>query len=110
MSVIYEEQGAEIGDKEQEMTHVVHYVMKYLLKDGEDLSEEMLNLSIPILEGVVADETSGYVARLSALHMLALIHHYRGEEELLKAAQARAQYIELKAEQEEAAEVDVAYV
>jgi len=110
MSVLYEEQGAEIGAKEQEMTNVVHYVMRYLIKNGSDLSDEMTDLAIPVLNGVVEDEGSGYVARISALHLLALIHNYRGEVELLMAAQARSQEVALKVEQEENAEVDLAYV
>ena len=110
MSVIYEEQGAEIGVKEQEMTNVVHYVMRYIIKDGNDLRKEMTDLAIPVLEGVVAEDGAGYVAKISALHLLALIHQYRGEQELLTAAQARSMEIALKVEQEETAEVDLAYV
>jgi len=110
MSVIYEEQGAEIGVKEQEMTHIVHYVMRYIIKDGNDLRVEMTDLAIPVLEGVVAEDGAGYVAKISALHLLALIHQYRGEQELLTAAQARSMEIALKVEQEETAEVDIAYV
>ena len=109
MSVIYEEQGAEIGVKEQEMTHIVHYVMRYIIKDGNDLREEMTEIAIPVLENVVKEEGAGYVAKISALHLLALIHQYRGEEELLAAAQARSMEIALKVEQEQVAEVDAIY-
>ena len=110
MSVIYEEQGAEIGVKEQEMTNIVHYVMKYIIKDGNDLRKEMTDLAIPILKQVERREDSGYVARISALHLLALIHQYRGEQDLQEAAEERQQIILLAAEQEAIAEVDVAYV
>ena len=110
MSVIYEEQGAEVGTKEQEMTNVVHYVVRYIIKDGNDLREEMTDLALPVLRGVAEDEESGYVARISALHIIALIHQHRGEEELLKAAQARSMEIALKIEQDERAEIDIAYV
>ena len=51
MSVIYEEQGAEIGAKEQEMTNVVHYVMKYIIKDGNDHCVDALRYSLsPIIK------------------------------------------------------------
>ena len=109
MSVIYEEQGAEVGSKEREMTNIVHYVMRYIIKDGNDLREEMTDLAIPVLEGVVDEQGAGYVAKISALHMLALIHEYRGEMELMKAARASSMEIALKAEQEYAAEADAIY-
>ena len=63
MSVIYEEQGAEIGVKEQEMTNIVHYVMRYIIKDGNDLRKEMTDLAIPVLDNVVEEEGAGYVAK-----------------------------------------------
>ena len=109
MSVLDIEQGAPIGDKAQEMTNMVHYVMKYLLKDGQDLSEEMTTLSIKTLDRIVVEPGAGNVAKMSALHILALIHQYRGEAELLAAAQARAEEIALQVELDIEGEVEVAY-
>lgn len=109
MSVLDIEQGAPVGDKAQEMTNMVHYVMKYLLKDGADLSEEMTALSIKTLDRIVIEPGAGPVAKMSALHILALIHQYRGETELLAAAQARAQEIAMQVEQDINGEVEVAY-
>ena len=109
MSVLDIEQGAPIGDKAQEMTNMVHYTMKYIIKDGQDLSDEMTTLAIEILTKVTQEPDAGPVAKMSAYHLLALIHNYRGEEELLKAAQARSAEIAIEVEQGRAAEVEVAY-
>jgi len=109
MSVLDIEQGAPIGDKAQEMTNMVHYVMKYLLKDGQDLSEEMTTLSIKTLDRIVVEPGAGNVAKMSALHILALIHQYRGEMEYFAAAQARSAEIAIEVEQGIQDEVEVAY-
>ena len=109
MSVLEVEQGAPIGDKAHEMTQMVHYVMKYIIKDGNDLSQEMTDLAIKILTGIVEEFNAGPVARMSAYHLLALIHQYRGEEELLAAAQARSAELELSIEQGMNGDLEVAY-
>jgi len=109
MSVLEVEQGAPIGDKQQEMTHMVHYTMKYILKDGQDLSQEMTDLAIEILTKVTQEHGAGAVAKMSAFHMLALIHQYRGEMELLAAARASSEELALKVEQDVNSEVEVAY-
>ena len=109
MSVLDVEQGAPIGDKAQAMTNMVHYTMKYIIKDGNDLSKEMTDLAIEILTKVTKEPGAGAVAMMSAYHLLALIHQYRGEEELLAAAQASSAEIALKVEQDVNGEVEVAY-
>ena len=109
MSVLEVEQGAPIGDKAQEMTNMVHYTMKYIIKDGADLSQEMTDLAIEILTKVTLEPDAGSVAKMSAYHLLALIHQYRGEEELLAAAQARSAELAIEFEQGIAAEMEVAY-
>ena len=109
MSVLEVEQGAPIGDKAQEMTNMVHYTMKYIIKDGQDLSEEMTALAIEILNRVVAEPDAGPVAKMSAYHILALIHQYRGEMEYFAAAQARSAEIAIEVEQGIQDEVEVAY-
>ena len=109
MSVLEVEQGAPIGDKAQEMTHMVHYTMKYILKDGQDLSREMTDLAVEILTKVTIEPDAGAVAKMSAYHLLSLIHQYRGEQELLEAAQARSAEIAAAVEAEAEMEVEVAY-
>ena len=109
ISVLEVEQGAPVGDKAQEMMNMVHYTMKYIIKDGQDLSQEMTDLSIEVLTKVVSEPDAGPVAKMSAYHMLALIHQYRGEMELLAAAQARSEEIAIEVEQGIANEVEVAY-
>ena len=109
MSVLEVEQGAPIGDKAQEMTHMVHYVMKYIIKDGTDLQPDMTELAIKVLTRITEEPDAGAVAKMSAFHLLALIHQYRGEQELLEAAQARSAEIAAKVEAEQEAEVEVAY-
>lgn len=109
MSVLEVEQGAPIGDKATEMNHMVHYVMKYIIKDGNDLSQEMTDLAIKVLNGIIGDFNAGPVAHMSAFHLLALIHQHRGEMELVEAAKARSLELELRIEQGLEAEVEVAY-
>lgn len=109
MSVLEVEQGAPIGDKAQEMVNMVHYTMKYIIKDGNDLSKEMTDLAVEVLNKVVVEPDAGPVAKMSAYHLLALIHQYRGEMELLEAAKARSEEIALEVEQGIADEVEVAY-
>lgn len=88
---------------------MVHYTMKYILKDGTDLSRETTDLAIEILTKVTTEPGAGPVAKMSAYHLLALIHQYRGEEELLAAAQARSAEIAMEVEHGIAQEVEVAY-
>ena len=88
---------------------MVHYTMKYILKDGADLSKEMTDLAIEILTKVTVEPGAGPVAKMSAFHLLALVHQYRGEEELLAAAQARSAEIAIEVEQGIAEEMEVAY-
>ena len=109
MSVLDVEQGAPVGDKAQEMTNMVHYTMKYILKDGQDLSEEMTTLAIEILTKVTLEPDSGPVAKMSAFHLLALVHQYRGEMEYFAAAQARSAELALEVEQNIDGEVNTAY-
>ena len=109
MSVLDVEQGAPIGDKAQEMNNMVHYTMKYILKDGADLSQEMTDLAIEILDRVVMEPDAGPIAMMSAFHLLALIHQYRGEQELQEAAYARSAQIAIEVEQGLKDEVEVAY-
>jgi hypothetical protein len=109
MTVLEVEQGAPVGDKAQEMMNMVHYTMRYILKDGADLSREMTDLAIEILDRVVVEPDAGPLALMSAYHMLAMIHQYRGEEELHEAAVARSAEIAIAVEQGIIEEVNTAY-
>lgn len=62
------------NDKYMQM---VHYTMKYIVKDGSDMTEEMIDLGMGVLSGV-AQNSSG-VPRVSALHMMSIMLAHTGQ-------------------------------
>ena len=77
MSVLEVEQGAPIGDKAQEMTNMVHYTMKYIIKDGQDLSEEMTSLAIDVLTKVTEERREcNHSYLLLKVYLFTYLHTY----------------------------------
>jgi hypothetical protein len=68
-------EGADV--EERRMMECVHYTMRYVVKDGNDMSPEMMDVAMGVLTGV-AREASG-VPKISAMHMVTLILNHRGE-------------------------------
>lgn len=85
------EQGLDLGKHEQEMMNAVHYTMKYIVKDGSDMSTEMVDLGMGVLSGV-AQNSSG-VPKVSALHMMSIMLAHTGQHGFAAA------YVQMVAEE-----------
>ena len=71
------EQGRDPARKDQDLMDAVHFTMRYLVKDGSDMSPEMCDLAIGVCSGV-AQEASG-IPRISAMHMMSIILTHQGQ-------------------------------
>jgi len=85
------EMGNDPAKKDQEMMNAVHYTMKYVVKDGNDMSEEMCDIAIGVCSGV-ARESYG-VPKISAMHMMSIILTHQGQHAFAR------EYIRMVAEE-----------
>jgi hypothetical protein len=73
MTQIYEETGAEVSVDEQDRQQMlaIHYTMKYIVKDGQDLSPEMTDLARGVAAGITG--VSSGVTKAAAATMVSLV-------------------------------------
>ena len=71
------EMGRDVAHREKEMMEAVHFTMRYIVKDGSDMSPEMLDIAMGVCSGV-AQEASG-IPKISAMQMMSIILDHRGE-------------------------------
>ena len=67
----------EQSNSEQETMNMINYTMRYLVKNGEDMSPEMVDLSTAVCSGIV--QNSYGVPKISALHMMSIMLTHNGE-------------------------------
>ena len=65
------------SQSEQETMNMINYTMRYLVKNGEDMSPEMIDLSTAVCSGIV--QQSYGVPKISALHMMSIMLTHTGE-------------------------------
>jgi len=73
MTQIYEETGAGVSVDEQDRQQMlaIHYTMKYIVKDGQDLSPEMTDIARGVAAGITG--TSSGVTKAAAATMVSLV-------------------------------------
>lgn len=91
------QQDVEVGeipqeDFERKQTLAVAWTVKYLLKDGLDFSDEMVDMAYGILGGVAQQASAGTVPSVSALHTMALVLEHRGQHGFAKAYERMARH------------------
>lgn len=79
MTQIPEEIGAEVGidEEDRQQMLVIHYISKYIIKAGEDLSPEMTDIARGVAAGVTGVSTG--VTKAAAATMVALVSQAVGE-------------------------------
>ena len=95
MSQMEVELGVE-SQSEQETMNMINYTVRYLLKNGEDMCTEMVDLSTAVCSGI-AQQSYG-VPKISALHMMSIMLTHTGEHAFA------AQYTRMCAEEVEKSE------
>ena len=95
------EMGNDPSKHDQDMMNAVHWTMKYLVKDGNDMSSEMIDTSMGVLSGV-AQTTTG-VPRVSAMHMMSIMLTHTGQHAFAAAYQQmvaeeveKAEFVEMQ--------------
>ena len=81
MEVEVAEPNKEQFERERAMMNNVHYVMKYLLHDGQQLTDEMEDMALNVLGGVVKHNDANDVAKAAAHHIMSLVNIHRGNFE-----------------------------
>lgn len=73
MTQIYEETGAEVGVDEEDRQQMlaIHYTMKYIVKDGQDLTPEMTDIARGVAAGITG--VSSGVTKAAAATMMSLV-------------------------------------
>jgi hypothetical protein len=77
------EMGNDPAKHDQNMMNAVHWTMRYLVKDGNDMSEDMIDVAMGVCSGV-AQNSSG-VPRVSAMHMMSIMLAHTGQHAFAQA-------------------------
>jgi hypothetical protein len=79
MTQMYEEIGAEtsVDEQDRQQMMAIHYTMKYIVKDGQDMTPEMTDIARGVAAGIT--RTSSGVTKAAAATMVALVSSAVGE-------------------------------
>lgn len=77
------EMGLDPSKHDQEMMNAVHYTMRYLVKDGNDMSDDMIDIAMGVCSGVAQNSTG--VPRVSAMYMMVLMLTHTGQHDFAAA-------------------------
>ena len=85
MTQIYEETGAEtsVDEEDRQQMLAIHYTMKYIVKDGQDLTPEMTDIARGVAAGITG--VSSGVTKAAAATMMALVSSAVGEPTFAQA-------------------------
>lgn len=86
----------EANNHDQEMMNMVNYVCRYVVKNGEDMSQEMTDLSTAVCSGIV--QNSYGIPKISALHIMSICLEHTGQHAFAR------EYVRMCAEEVEKTE------
>lgn len=76
------EQGRDPAKHDQEMMNAVNYTVKYIVKDGNDMSPEMTDIALGVMSGIAQDSYG--IPKISAMHVMSIILTHNGEHAFAK--------------------------
>jgi hypothetical protein len=79
------EMGNDPAKHDQDMMNAVHWTMRYIVKDGNDMSGEMIDVAMGVCSGVTQNSTG--VPRVSAMHMMSIMLTHTGQHTFAAAYQ-----------------------
>jgi hypothetical protein len=85
MTQIYEETGAEtsVDEEDRQQMLAIHYTMKYIVKDGQDLTPEMTDIARGVAAGITG--VSSGVTKAAAATMMSLVSQAVNEPAFARA-------------------------